>query len=156
MSAKTKAPPTYAERTTNAYTPGSIRRRLFRYKSAMPASDPRPARFIAAPPDTFALITRPEHDDTTMQQWFMETVVAFDAEDGGAYVVGGLNRTGNLKRLDEVIGSGEFAFAIAAVWEQYSGGREAAREWAGRHIKALYEDALPMEPDDPRRQPPSS
>ena len=110
-----------------------------------------PPRLIASPPNVFALITRPFSEDSTHQQWYLETVVAFDAHDGGAYVVGGLNRTGKLVRLDEVIGADEHAFKIAGVWEQDAGGKEAAVEWAERHIKVLYEDAMPFEPDDPRR-----
>jgi len=110
----------------------------------------RPPRLIASPPNVFALITRPLSEDSTIQQWHVETVVAFDAEDGGAYVVGGLNRDGKLVRLDEVIGRDDHAFTIAGVWEQDKGGKEAAVEWAERHVKALYEDAMPFHPDDPR------
>jgi hypothetical protein len=104
---------------------------------------------IPAPPDTFALMTRPISDDSTVQQWVLETVVAFDAEDGGAYIVGGLNRSGSLVRLDAT--ATREGFVVAGVWEQRTGGKEAAREWAGRHIKSLYEDAMPFDPLDPRR-----
>jgi hypothetical protein len=103
---------------------------------------------IAAPPDTFALFLRSEHPDLTLQQWNVETVVAFDAADGGAYIVGGKNMTGTLVRLDEVLREG--GFKLAAMWEQQAGGKDAAKEWAGRHIKLLYEDALPFDPNDPR------
>jgi len=104
---------------------------------------------IPAPPDTFALFTRPISEDSVLQQWFLETVVAFDSEDGSAYLVGGMNRSGELKPLIETIEKN--GFTLAAVWEQDRGGKEAAREWAGRHIKAMYEDAMPFELDDPRR-----
>jgi hypothetical protein len=88
-------------------------------------------------------------EDRTLQQWYMETVAAFDSDDGGAYVVGGLNRSGTLVRLDEI--AKKNGFTLAGIWEQDEGGKEAAREWAARHIKALYDDALPLEPNDPRR-----
>jgi hypothetical protein len=104
---------------------------------------------IPAPPDTFALFTRPISDDSTIQYWVLETVVAFDNEDGGAYIVGGLNRAGVVARLDDVLARNDFT--LAGVWEQDKGGKEAAMEWAERHIKTLYEDALPFERDDPRR-----
>lgn len=117
----------------------------------MSVAPDRPSRLLPAPPHVYALITRPMSDDSHLQQWILETVAAFDADDGAAYVVGGLNRTGKLVRLDEVIGQGEFAFEIAGVWEQDKGGKGAAMEWAERHIKALYEDALGFEIDDPRR-----
>ncbi len=81
--------------------------------------------------------------------WVVETVVAFDTEDGGAYIVGGRNRSGVLVRLDETVT--ENGFTLACVWEQDAGGKDAAREWAKRHIKLLYEDAIPLEVDDPRR-----
>jgi hypothetical protein len=42
------------------------------------------------------------------------------------------------------------SFTLAAVWEQIESGRDAAIEWAGRHIKLLYEDAIPVDLDDPR------
>lgn len=123
------------------------------YKCLVTGSPSEQPRLIASPPEVFALITRPMSEDCTLQQWHLETVVAFDAEDGGAYVVGGLNRKGKLVRLDEVIGTDKFAFTIAGIWEQHEGGKEAALEWAGRHIKTLYEDALPFERDDPRGYP---
>lgn len=104
---------------------------------------------IGAPPDTFALLTRPIGDDTTMQQWVLETVVAFDADDGGAYIVGGRNRSGLLVRLDQIVEHD--GFILAALWEQDTGGKEAAQEWAATHIKLVYEDAIPFHPDDPRR-----
>lgn len=106
---------------------------------------------IAAPPDTFALFTKPMGDDTPLQMWQLETVVAFDSADGGAYIIGGLNRTGKIVRLDETIA--EYNFKLAGVWEQQTGGREAALEWASGHIKLIYEDAMPFDPDDPRRSP---
>ncbi len=118
--------------------------------SQLPYEQPR---LIASPPNVFALITRPFSDDRAIQQWYVETVVAFDAEDGGAYVVGGLNRKGKLVRLDKVIGDDENAFTVAGVWEQDKGGKEAAVEWAERHVKARYQDAMPFEPDDPRGHP---
>jgi hypothetical protein len=104
---------------------------------------------IAAPPDTFALITRGISEDRPTQEWVLETVVAFDADDGGAYVVGGLNRSGVPVRLDDVAASN--GFTLAGIWEQDKGGKDAARKWAKRHIKLLYEDAIPLDPDDPRR-----
>jgi hypothetical protein len=111
---------------------------------------------VPAPPNTFALITRPMSPDTTLQQWFVETVVAFDSEDRGAYVVGGLNRQpgGRLVRLDEIAKQDpddeQFEFKLACVWEQHEGGIEAAREWAGRHIEAVHQDAMPYDSSDPR------
>lgn len=102
---------------------------------------------VPAAPDTYALMVRPLSDDATITQWFIETVVAFDADDGGAYIVGGLNKTGKLVRLDETAAEYGFDFKI---WEQDSGSREEAREWASRHVKAVYEDARPLGPDDPR------
>jgi len=102
---------------------------------------------IPAPPDTFALIARDEHSDMILQGWVIETVVAFDADDGGAYVVGGKNMSGRLVRLDVL--SERNGFKLAALREQTSGGRDAAHDWAGRHIKVRYESAFP-ELDDPR------
>jgi hypothetical protein len=117
-----------------------------------PGPDDRPPRILPAPPDVYALITRPMSDDSVIQQWYLMTVVGFDAQDGEAYVVGGINRTGRLDRISDVLGNDRFAFKLAGMWEQDKGGKEAATEWAGRHIKAVYEDALPFEIDDPRRK----
>jgi hypothetical protein len=119
-----------------------------------PGPDDRPPRLLPAPPDVYALITRPMSNDSVIQQWFVMSVVGFDAQDGEAYVIGGLNRTGKLGRITDVVKDGDerFAFKLAGMWEQDKGGKEAATEWAGRHIKTVYEDAMPFEIDDPRRE----
>jgi hypothetical protein len=66
---------------------------------------------IPAPPESFALLTRPVSDASTVQQWVLETVVAFDAEDGAAYVIGRRNRFGVLIRIDEITASEHFTLA---------------------------------------------
>jgi hypothetical protein len=98
---------------------------------------------IAAPPDTYALLVRPLAEDHTKLQWQLETVVAFDAEDGGAFVVGGLNTTGRLVRLDAVAGE---CFEVR-LFEAQS--RDDARAWAADHVK-LLEQAWPLDREDPR------
>lgn len=85
-----------------------------------------------------------------MHDWCLETVVAFDAEDGGAYIVGGLNRSGALVRLDAVAAKNGFDFKI---WEEGVRSKVEAREWAERHVKAVYEGALRFGLDDPRWTP---
>jgi hypothetical protein len=104
---------------------------------------------IRAAPNTFALITQTISEDHITQDWYLQAVVACVSEDAGAYIVGGVNKSGVLKRLDMVAADREFT--IAGVWEQDHGGKDAAKEWATRHIETLYEDALPFERDDPRR-----
>jgi hypothetical protein len=117
-----------------------------------PGPDHRPPRLLPAPPNVYALITRPWSDDSAAQQWYLMTVVGFEAHDGEAYVVGGMNRTGKLDRISDVLGNDEFAFKLAGMWEQDKGGKEAATEWARKHIEAVHEDAMPFEIGDPRRE----
>lgn len=102
---------------------------------------------IPAPPDTFALMVRSLADDTNLHEWFVESVVAFDAEDGGAYIVGGLNRGGALVRLDDVATESGFEVKI---WQQVPGSKDEAYEWARGHVKVVYDNAAPLDLNDPR------
>ena len=86
----------------------------------------------------------------------LESVVAFDSDDGGAFVVGGLNRSGVIARLDELAERNDFTLAgsgsrMRAAEKQPGSGPE-------RHVNAVYGDAMPFNgstlvetPDTPAR-----
>ena len=80
----------------------------------------------------------------------MESVVAFDAEGGVAYVVVGLAAAGALVRLIDVAAKNGFEVQI---WQQVPGSKDEAYEWARRHVKVVYEDAAPLDLNDPRPSP---
>lgn len=102
---------------------------------------------IPAAPDTYALFVRPMAEDTHRHEWFVETVVAYDSETGEAYITGGLNTSGKLARLADVV---EENFRDAKIWEDMSRDKAQVLEWARRHVKIRYEDAHPVDRDDPR------
>ena len=111
-------------------------------------SDPKPP-ILPAPPNIFLLFTRNADDDSARQDWDLEQVVGFDARDGRAYIVGGMNSTGALVRADDVLE--KHRFRIVRMWQEPDG-EVAARKRAEYLVETLFNDALPYNPDDPRRR----